>query len=117
MKTRQHSGFFKRRSVLDLYLGSFELTAGRVDQNYRTRYLCFCDLVRDLPRLRNVMQYDAKTELFLKPQNRHDVVMPMRVPMNNPLAVEDLDQSFHREVARRHLRRIAIRFLYLVAIF
>ena len=41
----------------------------------------------------------------------------MRVKVHGPLALEDLDESFHPEVARRKLRRVAARLCYLVAIF
>src|SRR5262249_1308888 len=63
------------------------------------------------------MQHDPKAEFFLQPEHRDDVVVSMRVPVNNTLSVENLNESFHGEVTRRHLACVTRRLFDLVAIF
>ena len=54
------------------------------------------------------MQHDAETELLGQPQHGQDVVVAMGVHVNDALAFKHLDQRFHPQIARRHLRGIAV---------
>ena len=53
------------------------------------------------------MQNGREAEFFAEPEHGEDVVVAMRVEVYDAFAVEDFDDRFEAEIARRQLRRIA----------
>jgi hypothetical protein len=95
------TGLFQNCAVLKLNIRGFELAARRIDEDYRCWNFRFGYLVSDFPRFRDVMQNDTKTEFFLQPEDGEDVIVTVRVPVDNAFSVKHFDKGFHCQIASR----------------
>ena len=116
MECDQHAGLFKDCAGLVQQIHSFEFPAGAVDENDRRRRTRFGDLLGHLPAFADVVQHHAEIEFLRQPQHRHDVVMPVRVVVDNPLAIENLEQPLHSQITIGHLLRVIFRAFDLLLI-
>jgi len=82
---------FGRR--LRVEVRGFELPAGGVDDDERTRRVRRDDFVGDLPRLAHVVKHDAEAELLRKAKDGQDVVVSVGVVMDDEAAAQAEDKA------------------------
>ena len=87
VKNGQRARLFKCRAVFKSDIDGFELAAWRVNYNYRRWNFRFDDFVGDLPRFGDVVENHPKTEFFVQFDSRQNVVVPMRVKMDDAPSV------------------------------
>ena len=108
MECRQHTHLFEDAPRFPIDVARFEFAAGAVQQDDRTRRFGGGDFLSHLPAFTHVMQNDAKTEFLLQPQHRQNVVVTMRMMMDNAFAIQNFHKRFEQEITRGHLFRIAL---------
>ena len=117
MESNFNAGPLQHAGGLEHQVDGFEFSTGTVDEDDRAWHAGLGDFLSHLPGLADVMEHDTEVELPGQADHRHNVVVAVRVVMNDFPAFEHVNQSFKPEVPRRHLFGIAVGAGDLVAVF
>ena len=117
MKCGQHSCLLEDAPGFEHQVNRLELSARAVDKDDRAGNLGPGDLLGHHPALADMVQHNPEAELLRESQDRHDVVVTVRVMMNNPPPLENLDEALHAQIARWFLFGILERLGKLVPVF
>jgi hypothetical protein len=117
VESHEHAGLFEDRAVVEFEVARLEFAAGGIDDDDRAGDLGGGDLRGDLPAFRDMVEHDLEAEFPGEPQDGRDVVVAVRVALDDALPIQHLDQLLKREVARRQLVGVALGALDFLPVF